>query len=47
MARRYGRCKLLVDACRQLGEWQKSGRVRGPDAAELQAIVMARLSQAA
>ena len=28
MARRYERCKMLVDACRQVGEWQKAGRSR-------------------
>ena len=45
MARRYQRCKMLVDACRQIGEWQKAGRVRGPEAAQLQASVMAALAE--
>lgn len=46
MARRYERCKLLVEACRQVGEWQKSGQVRTPDAAQLQARVMIALGEA-
>jgi 2-polyprenyl-6-methoxyphenol hydroxylase-like FAD-dependent oxidoreductase len=46
MARRYERCKLLVDACRQVGEWQKSGQVRTPEAARLQAEVMVALGEA-
>jgi 2-polyprenyl-6-methoxyphenol hydroxylase-like FAD-dependent oxidoreductase len=44
MARRYERCKLLVEGCRQIGEWQKAGRVRVPEAAQLQANVMATLA---
>ena len=44
MARRYERCKMLVDGCRQIGEWQKAGRVRVPEAAQLQASVMAALA---
>ena len=44
MARRYERCKMLVDACRQIGEWQKAGRVRVPEAAHLQSSVMAALA---
>jgi 2-polyprenyl-6-methoxyphenol hydroxylase-like FAD-dependent oxidoreductase len=44
MARRYERCKLLVEGCRQIGEWQKAGRVRPPEAAQLQANVMAMLA---
>jgi 2-polyprenyl-6-methoxyphenol hydroxylase-like FAD-dependent oxidoreductase len=44
MARRYQRCKLLVEACRQVGEWQKAGRVRTPEAGRLQAEVMAALA---
>ena len=44
MARRYERCRMLVDACRQIGEWQKAGRVRVPEAADLQSSVMAALS---
>jgi 2-polyprenyl-6-methoxyphenol hydroxylase-like FAD-dependent oxidoreductase len=44
MARRYERCKLLVDACRQIGESQKAGDVRTPEAARLQSSVMAALA---
>jgi 2-polyprenyl-6-methoxyphenol hydroxylase-like FAD-dependent oxidoreductase len=45
MVRRYERCKLLVESCRQVGEWQKAGRVRVPVAAQLQAKVMAALGE--
>ncbi len=44
MARRYKRCKMLVEGCLQIGEWQKAGRVRVPEAAQLQASVMAALA---
>ena len=44
MARRYERCKMLVEGCRQIGEWQKAGRVRVPEAAQLQSSVMAALA---
>jgi len=44
MARRYDRCKLLVDACRQIGEWQKAGLVRHPEAGQLQAKVTGELA---
>jgi len=42
--RRYERCKLLVDGCRQIGEWQKSGQVRHHEAGQLQAEVMRALA---
>jgi 2-polyprenyl-6-methoxyphenol hydroxylase-like FAD-dependent oxidoreductase len=45
MARRYERCKQLVEACRQVGEWQKAGYVRTPEASRLQADVMAALAR--
>jgi hypothetical protein len=44
MSRRYQRCKLLVDACRQIGDWQKAGLVRHPEAGQLQASVMRELA---
>ena len=43
IGRRYERCRTLVEACRQIGEWQKAGGVRVREAADLQLSVMAAL----
>jgi 2-polyprenyl-6-methoxyphenol hydroxylase-like FAD-dependent oxidoreductase len=45
MDRRYERCKLLVDACHQIGEWQKQGLVRNEAAGQLHARVMEVLAR--